>query len=62
MGKDASFFSSLVKAIEKNIYVSDDFPLDIVSRSDVPYRHGKIVDVYHVPNLSANLLSISQLT
>jgi hypothetical protein len=44
------------------IYVVDDFTLDIVGHGDVPCRHGKIVDIYHVPNLSENLLLVSQLT
>jgi len=53
---------SLDKDVERNIYVADDFARDIVGHGDVPYRHRNIVDIYHVPNLSANLLSVSQPT
>jgi hypothetical protein len=56
MAKDASLFTSLDKVVEWKIYVVDEFSLDIVGHGDVPCRHGKIVDVYHVPNLSTNLL------
>jgi hypothetical protein len=49
-----------IKLLKRKIYVVDDFVLDIVGHGDIPYRHGKIFDVYHVPNLSANLLLVSQ--
>jgi hypothetical protein len=48
MAKDASLFTSLDKVVEWKIYVADDFSLDIVGHGDVPCRHGKIVNVYHV--------------
>ena len=62
MAKDASLFSSLEMATKKKIFVVDDFSLDIVGRGDIPCRHGWIVDIYYVPSLSANLLSVSQPT
>lgn len=62
MMKDASLFSSLDMDIEKNIYVVDDFTLDITGNSEIPCRHGQIVDMYHVPGLTVNLLSVFQLT
>jgi hypothetical protein len=62
MAKDASLFTWLDEAKERKIYVVDDFSLDVVGQGDVTCRHGKIVDIYHVPNLSANLLFVSQLT
>ena len=62
MEKDSSLFSSLNKVIEKDIYVVDDFSLDIIGHSDMPCWHGHIFNVYHVPNLSENMLSVSQLT
>jgi len=62
MDKDASFFTWLVEAEERKIYVADDFSLDVVGQGDVTYRHGNIVNIYHVPNISANMLYISQLT
>jgi hypothetical protein len=47
---------------ERKIHVADDFSLDVASHGDVTHRHRKIVNVYHVPNISANLLYVSQLT
>jgi hypothetical protein len=62
MTKYATLFMRLNKVEESRIYVVDDFALDVVGQGDLAYRHGKISDVYHVPNLSANMFSISQLT
>jgi hypothetical protein len=59
MAKDASPFSSLDKVVNRKNYVDDDFSLDIIGHGDVPCRHGWIVGVYHVPNISANILSVS---
>lgn len=60
--KDASLFSSLGKYVEQKINVSNNFSLDIGGYGGIPCQHSNIVNVYHVPSLSANLLSISQLT
>jgi len=62
MEKYASMLSFLDKDVEHNIYVANDFSLDIFGNGNIPYRYGIIVDVYHVPNLSANMMSDSQLT
>jgi hypothetical protein len=62
MTKDASLFMWLDENKERKIYVNDDFSLDCVDQGDVSCRHRRIVDVYHVPNLNANLFSISHLT
>lgn len=62
MDKDASLLSSLDATTENKIYVDDNFALDITGHGDIPCRHGWIIDVYHVPSLSVNLLFISQLT
>ena len=62
MSKDPSLFSSLDSALEKKILVVDEFALDIISHGDVTYQHGWVIDVFHVPSLSGNLLSISQVT
>jgi hypothetical protein len=62
MAKDDSLFTSLDQTVEINIYVVDDFSLNITGCSDVLYQHGRIFYVYHVPNISPKLLSISQLT
>ena len=39
-----------------------DFAVDIDGHGDVPCRHGRIFNVYHVPNISENRLLCSQLT
>jgi hypothetical protein len=62
MAKDASLFTSLDESKERKIYVANDFSLDTAGQGDVPYRHVRIVDVYHVPNLIFNLLFVYQLT
>ena len=62
MAKEASLFSSLDTSTKNKIYVVDNFALDITSHGDATWLHGWIIDVYHVPSLSVNLLSISQLT
>jgi hypothetical protein len=60
MAKDASLFTWLAKDKERKIYVDNDFALDVIVQGDVTCRHGKIVDVYYVPNLSSNLLYVAQ--
>jgi hypothetical protein len=62
MAKDVSLFMWLDEDKERKIYVAGDFYLDVVGQGDVAFRHGKIFDICHVPNLSVNLLTISQLT
>jgi hypothetical protein len=61
MDKNASLFTRLNK-FESKIYFANDFSLDVVGQGDVSCQHEKIVDIYHVPNLNANLLFVSQLT
>ena len=51
MDKDAYLFTWLDEAKESKIYVVDDFSLYVAGQGVVACRHGKIVDVYHVPNL-----------
>ena len=62
MAKDASLFSSLNGAPKGKIYVTYDYDLNILGNGDVRCQHSHIYDVYHVPNLGANLLSIVELT
>jgi hypothetical protein len=62
MDKHAFLFTSLNKVEERKIYVIDDFSLNISGHGDVFYRHGRIYDIYHVPNISFNMLYVSQLT
>jgi hypothetical protein len=53
MAKDDSLFMLLYKVLERKICVVDEFSLDIVDYNDVPYKHGRIFDIYHVLNLNA---------
>ena len=62
MVKDAPLFSSRNIVVENNIYVADDFSLDITEHGDIPCQCVQIINAYHVPNLSANMLLVSQLT
>jgi hypothetical protein len=62
LDKDASLFMWLDEAKERKIYITRDFALDFVSQGDVIYQNGKIVNIYHVSNLSTNLFFIAQLT
>ena len=62
MVKDASLFSSLDISFERKIYMVDYFFLNIDRHGGIPFKHGYIVDVYHVPSLSANILLVSQQT
>jgi hypothetical protein len=55
-------FTWLDEAKERKIYVVDDFALDVASQDDVTRQHGKIVDIYHLANLSDNLFYVAQLT
>jgi hypothetical protein len=57
-----SLFTWLNEDKERKIYVVDDFSLDVVGQVIVSCQHGKIDDVYHVPNPSSNLLFVTQLT
>ena len=61
MAKYAFLFTRLNKAKENKIYVADVFSLDVVGQGDVDCRHGKIANVYHVPDIGANILFVAQL-
>jgi len=62
MAKDASLFSPLSKATKEEIFVVDDYALTLVDCGRIECHNGVITDVYHVPSLSANSLSVPQLT
>ena len=62
MAKDSSLFYSLSGSLEENIYDVYGYTLNITGNGDVECQHRRISGVYHVPSMSANLLSISQLT
>ena len=58
MAKDDSLFSSLKEAIEKEIFVVDDYALNVVVYGNIECKNGMTIDMYHVHGLSANFLSI----
>ena len=62
MAKDASVFTSLDTFVTKKIYLVNDFALDITGHGDVACRCGWIIDMFHVPSLTTNLLLVSHLT
>ena len=62
MAKDASLLYSLSGGQEKKVYVVDDYSLEIVGCGDVQCRRGRITDVFHVPSLSENLMSVTHIT
>lgn len=62
MDKDAYMFSFLDIARENMIYIVYESAIDTTSDGDVTCRCGKIVNVFHAPSLSANLLLVSKLT
>lgn len=62
MDKDGSLLSPFDNVVENKIFVAGNFALNIVGHGDIACRHGWIINVFHVPSLSANLLSGSQLT
>ena len=59
MANDASLLSSLDVSTENKSYVATNFSLDMTSHDDIPCWHDRILDMYHVPNLSENLLLVS---
>jgi hypothetical protein len=62
IGKYASLFSSLSQATTKEIFVANDYALTIVGCGKNECQNSVIIDVYHVPSLSVNLLFVPQLT
>ena len=62
MVKDVSLFSSLSGAPKQNNYVADDYSLKVTRNKDVECQHGRISNIYDVPSLSVNLMSVAQLT
>jgi hypothetical protein len=62
MAKDNSWFSYFEIVIEKDIFVANDFVLNITGHGDIACRRGHVVDMFHVPSLSVDLLSVFQLT
>lgn len=54
--------SSLKEAIENQIFIVDDYTLIDVSCGKIECSNSVIIDVYHVPSLSVNLLPMPHLT
>jgi hypothetical protein len=62
MAKYASIFSSPSKDIENKIFVVDYYALTIFCCGKIECQNCVIIDVYHVPIMSAILFYIPQLT
>lgn len=61
MANDASIFFSL-RIYKKEIFVDDDYTLIIVNCGKNECHKDVIIDTYHVPTFSVNLMSIPQPT
>ena len=59
MDKDTSLFTSLNEVKERKIYVANYFTLDVVGQGDVSCQCGRIVNLYHVPNLNEIFLYVT---
>ena len=56
-------FSNLfIGGPRENIYVADDYYLNVTGNGDYKCYHGLISIFYHVPSLSENLILVFQLT
>lgn len=53
-----SLFSSISEAKEEKIFVAANFALIVYGSGRVGYENCVITNFYHVPNLSASVLSI----
>jgi hypothetical protein len=51
----------LSKATKEEIFVVDDYALIVVGCGNIECQTRVIIDVYHEPSLSVNLLSVLQL-
>ena len=61
MENDSSIFLSLSGALEENIYFIGDYTLTFTGNGDDECQHDRISDVYHVPILSENQVSVAKL-
>ena len=59
MDTNSFLFSSLNKAIEKKIFVDGDYALIVSNCGKIQCQNDVIIDVYHVPGFSENLLLVT---
>jgi hypothetical protein len=62
MDKDKNIFSALNECNTNKIFVGDDRSLSVVGSGTIQVDNGHFNDVFCVPSLSCNLLSIYQVT
>ena len=55
-------FSTLTLSKVPNIHIGDDSEIPVAGRGLVKIHHGEFKNVFYVPSLAANLLSIYQMT
>jgi hypothetical protein len=55
-------FSYLTASTGPPILMGDDTPVEVTRQGRVELQHGSFDNVFHVPKLSMNLLSIYQIT
>ena len=55
-------FSTLTLSGGPSIHMGDDSQIPAVGRGSVKIQHGEFKNVFYVPSLAANLLSINQMT
>jgi hypothetical protein len=61
-GQYRDFFSSLDDCTTRQIFIDDSSPLYVVGERIIDLLDGKIINIFYVPNLSSNFLSIFQIT
>ena len=62
MANNESMFTSLDACNTKQIFVGDSTPLEVKGFGIIELANGQINDVFCVPDISTNLLSIYQIT
>ena len=62
MGSSREQFSSLEPSKVPHIFIGDDTQVEVEGEGSVDMDNGTFENVLYVPNLSANLLSIYQIT
>ena len=62
MGSSKEDFSSLNQSKVPHIFVGDNTKMEVGGKENMEMEHGEFQNVFYVPNLSSNLLSIYQIT
>jgi hypothetical protein len=62
MDKDKAIFSTLSECKTRKIFVGDDRSLSVIGSGTIQVDNGHFNDVFYVPSLSCNLISVYQIT